>query len=365
MDKNTLYRLQWEKFNNPNGWIEPTTYCQLKCPNCYRGLDQKGFVPAHVDIESVFREINMLIEKRNIQTLTIAGGEPLMYPELDRIITYTKSRNCNVMILTNGLLLTKERLLTFKELGVDRIVIHIDKYQKVEGRTTEEEVNIVRERFCNMFRDVPEVSLGFIMPLASDNIPDLKIVIDFFKKNSDVVKLVTFTLLQEGVPDSLIPEGMLVHENGIFNTVKEIYCLEYCAYLGKSKSDGISWLFAHALFSGNKYLGAINKRICRAFHEYYRKKEKRNLITTNSYPKSASFFFKLLTDASFYKIAVRWLKSRKKINMQTLIIVHTPTRYGDEWDLCDGCPDAIYHNGKLVPSCFLERVKAGESIEAC
>ena len=41
--------LPWSETDNPNGWIEPTTYCQLKCPGCYRGLDRQGYVSAHAD----------------------------------------------------------------------------------------------------------------------------------------------------------------------------------------------------------------------------------------------------------------------------------------------------------------------------
>ena len=35
-----------------------------------------------------------------------------------------------------------------------------------------------------------------------------------------------------------------------------------------------------------------------------------------------------------------------------------------EWDVCKGCPDAMMYEGKLIPSCLLERVRAGEFVEA-
>ena len=48
---------------------------------------------------------------------------------------------------------------------------------------------------------------------------------------------------------------------------------------------------------------------------------------------------------------------------QIVLIVNTPTKIGTAWDLCDGCPDAIMYNNDLVPSCFLEKIKAGEEIK--
>ena len=44
-----LYRLPWTKENNPTGWIEVTTFCQLKCPGCYRGLAEENPNRIHED----------------------------------------------------------------------------------------------------------------------------------------------------------------------------------------------------------------------------------------------------------------------------------------------------------------------------
>ena len=58
-------------------------------------------------------------------------------------------------------------------------------------------------------------------------------------------------------------------------------------------------------------------------------------------------------------------KNKEKIydlRYQVILIIDVPDNVNGEWNLCDGCPDAMYYNGKLVPSCLLERVKAGENI---
>ena len=105
-----LYKLPWSKYNNPNGWIEPTTYCQLACPGCYRGLDQKNPPRIHETVSKLKNEIDKLIKIRKIQMLSIAGGEPLLYPNLDELVLYAKKRHIQARILTNGVALSYERL---------------------------------------------------------------------------------------------------------------------------------------------------------------------------------------------------------------------------------------------------------------
>ena len=61
-----LYRLPWTTFNNPNGWIEPTTYCQLACPGCYRGLDLPNPLRQNTNLAHVKKEIDHLKKIRKI-----------------------------------------------------------------------------------------------------------------------------------------------------------------------------------------------------------------------------------------------------------------------------------------------------------
>ena len=136
-----LYRLPWTKYNNPTGWIEPTTFCQLACPGCYRGLDQKNPKRVHVDVNKLKKEIDTLIKIRKIQTLAIAGGEPLTYPNLDEIVSYAHKKGLKVKLVSNGVALTKKRLLGLKKVGTNEIVIHLAPYQKRAGRTPRPEKN--------------------------------------------------------------------------------------------------------------------------------------------------------------------------------------------------------------------------------
>lgn len=362
--KEKLYKLPFSKCNNPNGWIEPTTFCQLKCPFCYRGCDQTDHKPEHKKIRDVLSEVDDLIRIRNIQTLTIAGGEPLLYPDLDQLIGYAISKKLNVMINTNGILIEKERLKELKKLGVTRIVIHVDKYQHREATNTESGVNLLRKKYCNLFREVGGIALGFIMPISGENVGDLDVLIPFFKANADIIRLCSFTLLCESSSGKTLPLKKNIEPEKVFSRIKELYGLEYCAYLGKTESNSISWLFAYNIFAGKKLLGSLDAGIVEFIQREYYKNEKKYLFVSEENLSSTKFTLYKILNKSTRRMFLNYLvgKIRGKVYEQIILVVNTPRLVNSEWDLCEGCPDAILYKGNLVPSCFLEKVKAGENI---
>ena len=162
INKKELYELKWSIEDNPNGWIEPTTFCQLKCPGCYRGLAEKNPIRKHEDLQELKNQVDWFINNRNVQSISIAGGEPLLYPYIDKLISYISERNLKTKIYTNGLSLNEDKLRQLKNCGATEFIIHIDKFQRKSE--SENEMNKIREKYCELFRKVEEMNLGFIMP---------------------------------------------------------------------------------------------------------------------------------------------------------------------------------------------------------
>ena len=193
LDIKNMYRLPFTKDDNPDGWIEVTTFCQLKCPGCYRGLAEEDPKRLHEDLEKMKSEIDNFIESRNIQTLSIAGGEPLLYPKIKEVIEYASSKGVKTKVFTNGVALTEHRLKDLKEAGVTEFVVHIDKYQNRPDMKDMKNTNELREKFCKLFREVKDVNLGFIMPVSGEDYSDLLDTIELCKDNSDVVNLLVLS----------------------------------------------------------------------------------------------------------------------------------------------------------------------------
>lgn len=358
IEKNKLYELPWKMNNCPNGWIEPTTFCNLKCPHCYRACDKTESVPVHRELEEMKKEVDNLIKDKNIQTVSISGGEPLMYPRLPELISYIKNKGLNILLFTNGVLLDEKKLLELRDLKVDTILLHIDNYQNRSDIKSVKDVNNLRAKYCEMFRKVREVNLGFIMPVSKDNLVDLPEILNFCRRNADVISLVDFTTMND----------LFSYEKGEFKSranleeisqkVKEIYGIEYCAYIGKVATDKISWLWGSAVFSGETFLGSADGKIVKIIQEDCYKKHGRYLYVGTGIPKSPMALAKILFNKSLRKIFLNYLKLRnkEKINWQIILIIDSPLVVGDKLDMCKCCPNAMYFKGKLVPSCCYSRI---------
>lgn len=356
---NQFYELPWSEKNNPNGWIEPTTYCQLKCPGCYRGLAQINPLREHKSLSSLILDVDWFKTNRNVQTISIAGGEPLCYPQLDDLISYITSQGIKTKVFTNGILVTAKRLQELKNAGVTEIVVHVDKLQKIG--TSEIELNDVRLRFCNMFREIGGVNLGFIMPLSSENLVDLPVLADFFKENADIVNLVVFTIFKNMLPTEDV--NAYVSMEQVQMAIKSAFGISFCAYLSKTHSKNAAWLFSLSAYAKGNLLGSFDSDFYKLIHKRYMQKKKKYFITIKNRSLSIANLMVWSLNPSVRRVIMQAFKNKSaRVNTQVVLIIDPPSKVGQQWDLCQGCPDAMLYNDHLVPSCLLERIKSGERI---
>src|ERR1700720_1744254 len=101
--------------------IIPMRRCNLDCGYCNE-YDQ---VSKPVPIEEMKRRLDILADM-GTSIITISGGEPLMHPELEEIIRHIRKRGMIAGMITNGFLLSKERIGTLNEAGLEHLQISID-----------------------------------------------------------------------------------------------------------------------------------------------------------------------------------------------------------------------------------------------
>jgi len=357
---NNTYRLPWETYDNPNGWIEPTTYCQLKCPGCYRGLDKPDYKPQHHPLIEMKKQIDWMVKCRNIQTLSVAGGDPMLYPQLYELIRYASSLKLRTMMYTNGIGLNKNELVKLKECGITQVVIHIDKFQDRINNPTNQKIIELQEEFCNIFREVKGVNLGFIRPITPSCLDTLNEFNNFFNSNRDIISLVVYTLYREiswthNVKPNL--DTGLSMQDTIDNLQKNRF-IKPAAYLpGTINHNEPAWLFSFSIGTKNKNLGFVNARLFGFIHRRYYNKHKRYLFITQNNKVKRRGLLKLFFFIGIIKILIRSLVNFKPLFFQTYLIIRGPVAKKDKWDLCQGCPDAMLYNGKLEPSCILEEIQ--------
>lgn len=61
----------------------------------------------------------------------LSGGEPLLYPYLEDIIRYIKQKGVFSNVITNGILLTREKALSLKNAGLDVIYLSLEGFSDV------------------------------------------------------------------------------------------------------------------------------------------------------------------------------------------------------------------------------------------
>ncbi len=362
--KNKYYKLPWTKENNPNGWIEPTTYCQLKCPGCYRGLDKKNHNPKHLKLDELKQQVAWFIENRNIHTLSIAGGEPLLYPKLNELISYAAQKGLKTLLYTNGIGLDEKKIKELIKANTTTILIHIDKFQNRTPNNSFEDVIKLQEQYCELFRKNKGVNLGFIQPLTSNCLKEVDKLNAFYSSNRDIVSLIVYVLYREvcwdheqkpNIDTSITIEDAIKHlENSNY--------FKPSSYLHSIKSSNTpTWMFSYSIGTKNKALGFLDKSIVSLIHQRYFQKNNRYLFITRKNRIKLSGLFKIGFNSNIIKMLFKVLfipnNIAKPLYFQTILINRGPEFSNGSWDLCDGCPDSMLYENKLVSSCILEEVK--------
>ncbi|MBI4893934.1 MAG: radical SAM protein [Acidobacteria bacterium] len=101
--------------------IIPMRRCNLACTYCNEYDD----VSKPVDTDIVLSRVDKL-GKLGTGIITISGGEPLLHPDLDQIIARIRSTGAITGLITNGYLLTTDRIERLNQAGLDHMQISID-----------------------------------------------------------------------------------------------------------------------------------------------------------------------------------------------------------------------------------------------
>jgi len=101
--------------------IIPIRRCNLSCAYCNEYDKHSKPVP----VEAMFGRINRLADL-GTTIITISGGEPLLHPDLDGIIRQIRRRGMIAGMITNGYLLTADRIQRLNQAGVEHLQISID-----------------------------------------------------------------------------------------------------------------------------------------------------------------------------------------------------------------------------------------------
>lgn len=146
-------------------YLEVTNRCNLRCRTCpqYFGMDERFHT---LEWE---RFIAITDQFASLRRVVLHGiGEPLLNPNLGRMIRHLKERGAYVLFNSNGLLLRGAKARDLAASGLDELRVSIDggtaeTYQKVRGVDGFDRILGNLRRFAALQRDLavstPRVSL--------------------------------------------------------------------------------------------------------------------------------------------------------------------------------------------------------------
>ena len=380
-----LYRLPWNLADNVFSWLEPTSMCNLACQGCYR-TNVKG---SHKSLDEIRRELDVFQQKRNADCMMIAGGEPLLHPQIIGIVREIASRGLKPYIGTNGLLLTRELLLDLKKAGLCSIGFHIDSKQGRGGRwrgKNEIELNDLRLEFAHLVADVGDISCSFDATVYEDTLQYVPDLVSWAHQHIDIVHDIAFVAYRQVAPESRFqwfagskpigwqalpyrPDGS--HSRDVLSTdmvvrMREAYPdFSPAAYLNGSENvDSFKWLISVRIGTRKQiygYPGPKFMELVMDFHHFTKGTYPGGGLSSPSKHGRAAMLLLWPFDRGMRRTAVRMLRNPLNLlrhaHIQTVVFIQPIDFMPDgRQSMCDGCPDMTVFNGELVWSCRLEEM---------
>ena len=383
------YRLPWSLTDNGISWLEVTDACNLACEGCYRPHHDN-----HKSLEEIAEELAVFKRHRKSDCMSLAGGDPLVHPQIVEIVRMVREGGWKPIVNTNGLALGHKLLGRLKDAGVAGFTFHIDTTQvrKDSVSGTEGGHNHLRTKFARMVASVGGLTCSFNQTVSIKTLDQVKDTVSWALQHPDIVNTVVFILfrspslagdydfyangekvnLESDYDNSAWGGDNLVQSKHVVAKIREVDPdFEPSAYLGGTVDpQSTKWLIGSRIATKKRGFGYVGPK----FMEYVQYAHHLFLGTWLSYStlkylglgRSTTALFSLL-DSRTRKINKRYLGSikndpksiRDKLYLQTFTIIQPVDLMEDgQANMCDGCPDMTVHEGKLYWSCRLEEIKS-------
>ena len=382
-----LYRLPWTLPDNAINWLEPTSMCNLYCDGCYR----KNDADSHKPLELIQRELDTFRRLRKTDGVSIAGGDPLTHPQIEKIVEMVAAGGQKPIINTNGLLLTKEKLVALKNAGVQGFTFHIDSGQNrphMKGKT-ELELNELRLKYAQLLAEVGGISCAFNATVYEHTLKDVPEIVAWAQAHIDIVHILVFIAYRAapikkgykymvGAKEiDMDPIAYAIDEDrkisimstDIVDSIRTKYPdFQPSAYLnGTERPDHFKWLLTLRIGTKEKIYGYTGPKFMELSQTLHHLTKGTYLAYTHPdvLGSAKSMLALAPLDKGLSNTAKAYFRDAltspnvlfKKLHMQSVMIIQPadfmPT---GALSMCDGCPDITVYDDKLVWSCRMEEL---------
>jgi len=382
--RENLYRFPWSKTDNPGGWVEVTDQCDLHCPGCYRHN-----LEGHRPLDEVKKDILLCQKLTNCDRMAIAGGEPLLYPEIVEVVEFISHHRLKPVLLTNGKKLTWELARELRKAGLAKFHFHVDSGQKRPGWVgkNEAEMNYLRQHFADLVWQLGRVQCGYNITVFPSSLKFLPDILDWARQNIHKVQHISLVAYR-GIP---LVDGIRFQVNGEFIDARafqhtasnleevslssdEMYAVlkkhssdyEPCAYLnGTLMPETFKFLITIHVGGKDSYYGCMGKKSVEMTQMAYHLLNGRYFLFLKNFGVGKKLFLLSVVDREMRKTFRRYLRALvgnplkifEKVYLQSLSLQQPNEFLKDEANLCDGCMNRMVYKGELIPSCRLDEYR--------
>jgi len=391
VDHTELFRLPWTLTDNAVSWLEPTSVCNLACDGCYR----ENQLDSHKPLEQVKHELDVFQSKRSSDCISIAGGDPLLYPQIRELVAEIKRRGLKPIVNTNGKALTPELLNDLKRAGVFGFTFHVDSRQRRGGEWSgkdELQLNELRLRYARMLADAGDIACSFNATVYEENLHLVPDLLRWAQEHVDIVQSMVFICFRHMVPNmpfrwfagdreidrevvhyhSESPREVTIGADELIAKAREADP-EFApmAYLNGTQDPGaFKWLLTQRVGTPRRIYGYTGPKFAELISSAYHFRTGRYLSYVS--PRATrrgrlALLVASMLDARTRRAARRWigallrnpLRLFETVHLQSIMFIQ-PVDFmaNGEQSMCDGCPDMTVHEDQLVWSCRLEELKS-------
>lgn len=112
--------------------LEPLHACNLTCTGCGRIREYSTSIKDKLSVKECLDSV----DECGAPIVSICGGEPFIYPELDKLVQAILRRRKNIYLCTNGMFI-KKRLHEFKPTSRMFFNVHLDGMEKTHDLCVE------------------------------------------------------------------------------------------------------------------------------------------------------------------------------------------------------------------------------------
>lgn len=353
LDKQLMYRMPWSLTDNPIGWLEVTDICNINCKGCYRST-----LAGHRPLAELKDDIRKFKELRNCDSISIAGGEPLLHPHITDVVAYTAELGMKPVLLSNAQLLDTPMLRELKRAGCGYLTLHVDQWQTRKGWTGKNELELLelRQQITDRVNEVGGYHLTFGCTVYNENLPFVPDIADWARRNAGQVDGLVFityravptvenieyessTSKVDDVDEALsytsakLEEIQITSDDVWHKLAEQDPDFHSGAYLGGTvRVSSFKWIITGRILSRSKVYGYSGPKMMETIQTL-------NHATSGTYPAYLDrsklgplTFFGGAIDKHMRKGAVRYLKEiatnpralLEPVHVQSIVIVQAP-----------------------------------------